>query len=144
MLTELLAHGNDRVVRAMSGALRNLAIDARNKELLGESLLNGCGVAEEGESRGVTLYVCFHRETRGASSGGQPAWRRSEPAGASALGGDGGVCAQHAPGDPGFWRGGSQDSQGLAGHREAGADQQGRVRPRGSLHDCCSCFLSFP
>lgn len=37
MLTELLAHGNDRVVRAMSGALRNLAIDARNKDLLGEA-----------------------------------------------------------------------------------------------------------
>uniref|UniRef100_A0A8C4H761 Catenin (cadherin-associated protein), delta 1 n=1 Tax=Dicentrarchus labrax TaxID=13489 RepID=A0A8C4H761_DICLA len=35
MLTELLAHGNDRVVRAMSGALRNLAIDARNRDLLG-------------------------------------------------------------------------------------------------------------
>uniref|UniRef100_H3D478 Catenin delta 1 n=1 Tax=Tetraodon nigroviridis TaxID=99883 RepID=H3D478_TETNG len=35
ILIELLAHGNDRVVRAMSGALRNLAIDARNKDLLG-------------------------------------------------------------------------------------------------------------
>ncbi|XP_075892573.1 catenin delta-1 isoform X2 [Nelusetta ayraudi] len=36
MMTELLAHGNDRVVRAMSGALRNLAIDARNRDLLGQ------------------------------------------------------------------------------------------------------------
>lgn len=36
MMAELLAHGNDRVVRAMSGALRNLAIDNRNCELLGE------------------------------------------------------------------------------------------------------------
>ncbi|KAL1023637.1 hypothetical protein UPYG_G00043830 [Umbra pygmaea] len=36
IVTELLAHGNDRVVRAMSGALRNLAIDARNKDLLGK------------------------------------------------------------------------------------------------------------
>uniref|UniRef100_A0A8C7YG63 Catenin delta-1 n=1 Tax=Oryzias sinensis TaxID=183150 RepID=A0A8C7YG63_9TELE len=35
LMTELLAHGNDRVVRAMSGALRNLAIDNRNRELLG-------------------------------------------------------------------------------------------------------------
>ncbi|CAG04767.1 unnamed protein product [Tetraodon nigroviridis] len=35
MMAELLAHGNDRVVRAMSGALRNLAIDSRNCELLG-------------------------------------------------------------------------------------------------------------
>ncbi|KAG7265563.1 hypothetical protein CRUP_005095 [Coryphaenoides rupestris] len=36
MMTELLAHSNDRVVRAMSGALRNLAIDARNRDLLGK------------------------------------------------------------------------------------------------------------
>ncbi|MCI4376173.1 hypothetical protein PGIGA_G00185220 [Pangasianodon gigas] len=36
MMTELLSHGNDRVVRAMSGALRNLAIDARNRDLLGK------------------------------------------------------------------------------------------------------------
>lgn len=35
MMAELLSHGNDRVVRAMSGALRNLAIDSRNAELLG-------------------------------------------------------------------------------------------------------------
>ncbi|KAJ8382416.1 hypothetical protein SKAU_G00031940 [Synaphobranchus kaupii] len=36
MITELLAHGNDRVVKAMSGALRNLAIDGRNRDLLGK------------------------------------------------------------------------------------------------------------
>ncbi|KAK0137172.1 Catenin delta-1 [Merluccius polli] len=36
MMAELLALGNDRVVRAMSGALRNLAIDNCNKELLGK------------------------------------------------------------------------------------------------------------
>ncbi|KAM4585167.1 catenin delta-1 isoform 2-T4 [Odontesthes bonariensis] len=36
ILSELLAHGNDRVVRAMSGALRNLAIDMRNRDLLGK------------------------------------------------------------------------------------------------------------
>ncbi|TWW59736.1 Catenin delta-1 [Takifugu flavidus] len=47
ILTELLAHGNDRVVRAMSGALRNLAIDARNKDLLGES-------GEESAARGLS------------------------------------------------------------------------------------------
>ncbi|XP_035982866.1 catenin delta-1 isoform X3 [Fundulus heteroclitus] len=35
LVTELLSHDNDRVVRAMSGALRNLAIDNRNCELLG-------------------------------------------------------------------------------------------------------------
>lgn len=38
MMAELLAHGNDRVVRAMSGALRNLAIDNRNCELLGKDI----------------------------------------------------------------------------------------------------------
>uniref|UniRef100_A0A8C9RDL8 Catenin delta 1 n=1 Tax=Scleropages formosus TaxID=113540 RepID=A0A8C9RDL8_SCLFO len=36
VLTELLGHGNNRVVRAMSGALRNLALDPRNKELMGK------------------------------------------------------------------------------------------------------------
>ncbi|XP_047433697.1 catenin delta-1 isoform X2 [Mugil cephalus] len=36
MITDHLAHGNDRVVRAMSGALRNLAVDTRNRELLGK------------------------------------------------------------------------------------------------------------
>uniref|UniRef100_A0A1A8JF45 Catenin (Cadherin-associated protein), delta 1 n=1 Tax=Nothobranchius kuhntae TaxID=321403 RepID=A0A1A8JF45_NOTKU len=36
MITELLNHENDRVVRAMSGALRNLALDARNRELEGQ------------------------------------------------------------------------------------------------------------
>lgn len=42
MMAELLAHGNDRVVRAMSGALRNLAIDNRNCELLGEVIACMC------------------------------------------------------------------------------------------------------
>uniref|UniRef100_A0A8C2XMJ1 Catenin delta 1 n=1 Tax=Cyclopterus lumpus TaxID=8103 RepID=A0A8C2XMJ1_CYCLU len=39
MIAELLAHGNDRVVRAMSGALRNLSIDRRNCQLLGKEVL---------------------------------------------------------------------------------------------------------
>lgn len=38
IVTELLSHNNDRVVRAMSGALRNLAIDNRNSELLGKMI----------------------------------------------------------------------------------------------------------
>lgn len=42
MMAELLAHGNDRVVRAMSGALRNLAIDNRNCELLGKDIACMC------------------------------------------------------------------------------------------------------
>ncbi|XP_066574769.1 catenin delta-1 isoform X2 [Amia ocellicauda] len=36
LITELLSHNHDRVVRAMSGALRNLAIDPRNRQLLGK------------------------------------------------------------------------------------------------------------
>lgn len=78
----------------------------------------------------VTPYLRPHRETRGSSPGGQPARRGPESAGASSLRGDGGVGAQHTPGGPGIWGGISQDSQGLTGHRETGADQQGRVRPR--------------
>lgn len=37
VVSELLDTTNDRVVRAMSGAIRNLAIDPQNKKLLGEA-----------------------------------------------------------------------------------------------------------
>lgn len=37
VVSELLDNTNDRVVRAMSGAIRNLAIDPHNKKLLGEA-----------------------------------------------------------------------------------------------------------
>ncbi|MEQ2171791.1 hypothetical protein GOODEAATRI_014289, partial [Goodea atripinnis] len=50
----LLAHGNDRVVYAMSGALRNLAIDGRNKELLGEP---GFTKTDHREVRGAGLVL---------------------------------------------------------------------------------------
>ncbi|MEQ2187310.1 hypothetical protein GOODEAATRI_003391 [Goodea atripinnis] len=51
-VTELLAHNNDRVVRAMSGALRNLAIDSRNRDLLGvHALPNLVAVLPEGQSQ---------------------------------------------------------------------------------------------
>lgn len=43
----------------MSGALRNLAIDARNKDLLGEGDEGRPG--EEGEEEDVGLNRCFHR-----------------------------------------------------------------------------------
>lgn len=39
VVAELLGHSNDRVIRAMSGALRNLAIDPVNRELLGEPFI---------------------------------------------------------------------------------------------------------
>ncbi|XP_047210117.1 catenin delta-1-like isoform X2 [Girardinichthys multiradiatus] len=52
IVTELLAHNNDRVVRAMSGALRNLAIDSRNRDLLGvHALPNLVAVLPEGQSQ---------------------------------------------------------------------------------------------
>ncbi|XP_020377816.2 catenin delta-1-like [Rhincodon typus] len=35
-IAERLTHENDRVVKAVSGALRNLSLDARNKELIGK------------------------------------------------------------------------------------------------------------
>lgn len=38
-IADLLANDSERVVKAASGALRNLAVDSRNKELIGE----GCG-----------------------------------------------------------------------------------------------------
>lgn len=38
-IADLLTHDSERVVKAASGALRNLAVDLRNKELIGE----GCG-----------------------------------------------------------------------------------------------------
>ena len=82
----------------------------------------------------LTAMLVLHsvaRETRRAPSGGQPAGRRAEPAGAGAVGGDGGVGAEHAPRGAGLQPGGGQDPQGLAGHRETGAHQQGRVGPAG-------------
>ncbi|XP_069768888.1 catenin delta-1-like, partial [Narcine bancroftii] len=40
-IAERLMHDNDRVVKAVSGALRNLALDERNKELIGKhAMLN--------------------------------------------------------------------------------------------------------
>ncbi|XP_017287943.1 catenin delta-1 isoform X3 [Kryptolebias marmoratus] len=38
-VAELLSHENDRVIRAMSGALRNLAIDPFNRDLLGQNAI---------------------------------------------------------------------------------------------------------
>lgn len=133
MMTELLAHGNDRVVRAMSGALRNLAIDARNRDLLGESF---CGSepfhtprGRGGRGSGRTLNSCpgSFRSTRGASSGGQLARRRPESTSAGAFRGHGGIGAEHAARGAGFQPGCSQDPAGLAGDRETGAHQQRRV-----------------
>lgn len=42
-IADLLTSEHERVVKAASGALRNLAVDARNKELIGKELgVNHC------------------------------------------------------------------------------------------------------
>lgn len=41
ILVELLRIDNDRVVCAVATALRNMALDIRNKELIGESSIRG-------------------------------------------------------------------------------------------------------
>lgn len=38
-IADLLTHDSERVVKAASGALRNLAVDLRNKELIGEDIV---------------------------------------------------------------------------------------------------------
>lgn len=38
-IADLLTHDSERVVKAASGALRNLAVDLRNKELIGEGCM---------------------------------------------------------------------------------------------------------
>lgn len=37
-IADLLTNEHERVVKAASGALRNLAVDARNKELIGKEM----------------------------------------------------------------------------------------------------------
>lgn len=142
-MAELLAHGNDRVVRAMSGALRNLAIDNRNCELLGKdvgyiiihiiyctlSLVSTVGrwrcIVVPGRTWLLDLFFSC-RFARSAPPCGQLAWR-PESVGAHAVRGDRRVCTEHARRGSGQQSGGSKDPPSLAGHREAGAYQQGRV-----------------
>lgn len=38
-IADLLSHDSERVVKAAAGALRNLAVDLRNKELIGEGCM---------------------------------------------------------------------------------------------------------
>lgn len=60
ILVELLRIDNDRVVCAVATALRNMALDIRNKELIGESAawtLNGRHMLFGG-CRGLRIHVC--------------------------------------------------------------------------------------
>ncbi|VTJ77337.1 Hypothetical predicted protein, partial [Marmota monax] len=50
ILVELLRIDNDRVVCAVATALRNMALDVRNKELIGWDLIDGLCTDEETES----------------------------------------------------------------------------------------------
>lgn len=119
MMAELLAHGNDRVVRAMSGALRNLSIDNRNCELLGKVLsLRACiHVSKFSFTHShLVLALCFcHREACSPSPGGQPT-RRSEPVRARSVRGDGGVGTEHARRGARQQSGGSKDPSSLTGY----------------------------
>ncbi|MGH0179349.1 UNVERIFIED_CONTAM: hypothetical protein FKN15_001174 [Acipenser sinensis] len=100
-IAELLEHPQDRVVRGMSGALRNLAIDGRNRELIGD---RETGADQQGRVRG---------ERHGGRGTARGAGDRETGAGQQ-----GRVRERH--GEGGTERG--------AGDRETGADQQGRGR----------------
>ncbi|XP_078064870.1 catenin delta-1-like, partial [Mustelus asterias] len=61
-IAERLTHENDRVVKAVSGALRNLSLDARNKELIGKHAMpnlisNLPGSQDSGRTRGEDTVV---------------------------------------------------------------------------------------
>ncbi|XP_041029896.1 catenin delta-1 isoform X1 [Carcharodon carcharias] len=61
-IAERLTHDNDRVVKAVSGALRNLSLDARNKELIGKHampnlIFNLPGGQESSRSRSEDTVV---------------------------------------------------------------------------------------
>lgn len=55
ILVELLRIDNDRVVCAVATALRNMALDIRNKELIGEWSLNVCQMLFCGCG---SLFIC--------------------------------------------------------------------------------------
>jgi hypothetical protein len=46
ILVELLRMDNDRVVCSVATALRNMALDVRNKELIGEDQTNTGSIAD--------------------------------------------------------------------------------------------------
>lgn len=54
ILVELLRIDNDRVVCAVATALRNMALDIRNKELIGEYFIRGSPLIELAT---FTLYI---------------------------------------------------------------------------------------
>lgn len=147
MMAELLAHGNDRVVRAMSGALRNLAIDNRNCELLGKDVRSWRCIIIPGRTLLLDLFSSC-RFACSASPCGQLAWR-PESVGTHSVRGDRRVCTEHACRGSRQQPGGGEDPPSLAGHREAGAYQQGRVSLQQELlwtQHCCSyirvCYAS--
>lgn len=63
-IADLLTYDSERVVKAASGALRNLAVDSRNKELIGES--------RKGRDLGGFLVLSQQLGVGNTSGGGVP------------------------------------------------------------------------
>lgn len=76
MLVELLQSETDKVVRAVAIALRNLSLDRRNKDLIGEDT----GGAEPGGEPGGRLWGSCRRGRRTPASGAWPGPHHSVPA----------------------------------------------------------------
>lgn len=63
ILVELLRIDNDRVVCAVATALRNMALDIRNKELIGESISLTVLYGDDVAGAHVIVFACaksFH------------------------------------------------------------------------------------
>lgn len=70
-IADLLTHDSERVVKAASGALRNLAVDLRNKELIGE----GC----RGEDIMLSVSIQARWELPPDPGSGGSAWAWHQP-----------------------------------------------------------------
>lgn len=99
VLAELLRSDVDKVVRAVAIALRNLAMDKRNKELIGaDSAFSAFSALDHREAlspQPLTLSPPLRR-LRAAGPGGQPAVRPAAP-GQEPGGRHGGLHPQHHP-----------------------------------------------
>lgn len=73
MLVELLQSETDKVVRAVAIALRNLSLDRRNKDLIGEDT----GGAEPGGEPGGRLWGSCRRGLAWAPSLSPSRWSAS-------------------------------------------------------------------
>lgn len=109
VVAELLSHNNDRVIRAMSGALRNLAIDPFNRDLLGKPWKKKVNrevseIRTMDVSRPVLVLQCVFlsrlglvRSKSNTFARSEPAQRCSESAVKRGVRGDRCVRVEHAP-----------------------------------------------